>query len=75
MKHSVIIHLIPNLEIWRCLPRAIRRRRSYDINSRDNFAMRSLIPVKAWNYHSNSVSQKAFNKSIQLAIAFIAREN
>ncbi|WP_158680315.1 hypothetical protein [Nostoc sp. 'Lobaria pulmonaria (5183) cyanobiont'] len=43
MKHSVIIHLIPNPEIWRCLRRAIRRRRSYDIKSRDNFAMRSRI--------------------------------
>ncbi|MEH2111814.1 hypothetical protein [Nostoc sp.] len=36
---------------------------------------RSLFPVKASKHHSNSVSQKAFNKSIQLAIAFIARDN
>ncbi|WP_335144967.1 hypothetical protein [Nostoc sp.] len=37
--------------------------------------MRSLVPVKASNYHSNSVSQKAFNKSIQLAIVFVGRDN
>ncbi|MEH2419424.1 MAG: hypothetical protein V7K48_00295 [Nostoc sp.] len=36
---------------------------------------RSLLPVKAWNYHSNSVLLKAFNKSIQLAIAFVGRDN
>ncbi|MEH2142481.1 hypothetical protein [Nostoc sp.] len=36
--------------------------------------MRSLLRVKASNYHSNSVSQKAFNKSIQFAIAFVDRE-
>ncbi|MBG1262433.1 hypothetical protein [Nostoc commune] len=33
--------------------------------------MQSLLRVKAWNYYSNSVSQKYFNKSIQLAIAFV----
>ncbi|WP_335120652.1 hypothetical protein [Nostoc sp.] len=37
--------------------------------------MRSLLQVKAWNYHSNSVSQKTFNKSTQLAIAFVGRDN
>ncbi|MEH1861019.1 MAG: hypothetical protein V7L21_24205 [Nostoc sp.] len=37
--------------------------------------MRSLLQIKASNYHSNSVSQKAFNKSIQLAIAIVGRDD
>ncbi|WP_143854044.1 hypothetical protein [Nostoc sp. 'Peltigera membranacea cyanobiont' 210A] len=74
MKYSGIIHLIPNLEIWRCLRRAIWHRRSYHIKSRDNFAMRCLrraTPTRIFDNQKNSrnfelICDRSSSESLEL---------